>query len=665
MSVYETIKMSPLLGLQGSGGGLAYLAGLAGGDKVYVDDVFGTFLWNGTWGGTGSAVTINNGIDLTGEGGLVWTKHRNYGNSHQLYDTERGAGKPLYSNITNGEGNNPVFSSFNSNGFSLTAGSANLDALNGGTSQEYASWTFRKAPGFFDVVKFTGNGSTGLRAINHNLGCTPAFIIVKNASGGATWGCWHKDLTSKNYYFPLNDTDQERDGTQQLWDATDTTFSFHSGIVGNGSGVTFIAYLFASEEASFGTGGNESIIKCGSYGITSGFSDQTIDLGFEPQWLLIKRTDAASSWSIVDNMRGLTDGETVRLRANLSNAEQTTTPGQVLISATGFTVKEGTTDYLIGPSSRYVYMAIRRPNKPPTAATEVFHTNYLASNGKDIKQITGFPIDLLLYHYGDAVNAIDRVRGKVRSRTPYNYAEGAFTPDMLDYSDGFKNESFNGSVSLGYSFKRAPGFFDIVAYQGTGSARTVNHNLKVKPELMIIKCRTDTRSWIAYSSYSTAEKFLQLDDPFGSQDSAELFNDTEPTATQFTVGTSNSVNNANSTTGKYIAYLFATLPGISKIGSFTGTGNAINVDCGFANGARFVLIKRADPAPAGAGSWYVWDTARGIVSGNDPYILLDSPVAQVTNTDYIDPLGTGFTVTASAPAALNASGGNYLFFAIA
>ena len=63
--------------------------------------------------------------------------------------------------------------------------------------------------------------------------------------------------------------------------------------------------------------------------------------------------------------------------------------------------------------------------------------------------------------------------------------------------------------------------------------------------------------------------------------------------------------------------------------------------------------------------WYVWDTARGIVSGNDPYLLLNSTAAEVTNTDYIDPLNAGFTVTSSAPAALNASGGTYLFLAIA
>ena len=95
--------------------------------------------------------------------------------------------------------------------------------------------------------------------------------------------------------------------------------------------------------------------------------------------------------------------------------------------------------------------------------------------------------------------------------------------------------------------------------------------------------------------------------------------------------------------------------------SYTGTGADLNVDCGFSAGARFILIKRTDAS----GDWYVWDSARGIVAGNDPYLLLNSTAAEEPNTDYIDPLASGFTVTSSAPAALNASGGTYIFLAIA
>jgi hypothetical protein len=119
-------------------------------------------------------------------------------------------------------------------------------------------------------------------------------------------------------------------------------------------------------------------------------------------------------------------------------------------------------------------------------------------------------------------------------------------------------------------------------------------------------------------------------------------------------------NYTNRNATQQIIYLFATCPGVSKVGSYTGTGADLNVDCGFTTGARFILIKRTDST----GDWYVWDSARGIVAGNDPYLLLNSTAAEVTAlTTLTHP--SGFTVTSSAPAALNASGGSYIFLAIA
>ncbi len=117
----------------------------------------------------------------------------------------------------------------------------------------------------------------------------------------------------------------------------------------------------------------------------------------------------------------------------------------------------------------------------------------------------------------------------------------------------------------------------------------------------------------------------------------------------------------NSSGENYVVYLFATLAGISKVGTYSGTGSNINVDCGFTAGARFVMIKRTDST----GDWYYWQTALGINSGSDPYLRMNSTGAKVTSYDYIDPLNAGFTITSSASADLNASGGTYLFLAIA
>jgi hypothetical protein len=78
-----------------------------------------------------------------------------------------------------------------------------------------------------------------------------------------------------------------------------------------------------------------------------------------------------------------------------------------------------------------------------------------------------------------------------------------------------------------------------------------------------------------------------------------------------------------------------------------------------------VLIKRTDDNSSGTANWYVYDSARGISSGNDPYLFMNSTAAEVTGTNFVDTTSVGFQVTAAAPAALNANGGTFIFLAIA
>ena len=139
-----------------------------------------------------------------------------------------------------------------------------------------------------------------------------------------------------------------------------------------------------------------------------------------------------------------------------------------------------------------------------------------------------------------------------------------------------------------------------------------------------------------------------------------LFRSTSPTSSVFTVGTALSTNQSG---GTYVAYLFATCAGVSKVGSYTGTtGVAKQIDCGFTSGARFILIKNITSSGL---DWYVYDSARGIVAGNDPYMLLNSSAADVTTTDYIDPYSAGFEISSTAPTDINQTGSTFIFLAIA
>jgi hypothetical protein len=125
----------------------------------------------------------------------------------------------------------------------------------------------------------------------------------------------------------------------------------------------------------------------------------------------------------------------------------------------------------------------------------------------------------------------------------------------------------------------------------------------------------------------------------------------------FTLGDGGAVNGSGST---YVAYLFASCPGVSKIGTYTGNGSSQTINCGFAGGARFVLIKRTDST----GNWLVGDSARGIVAGNDPLLYLNSTAAEVTTLDWIDADSSGFIVNQDSTANANVNGASYIYLAI-
>lgn len=741
----------------------------ASGD-VFVDDVFSTDLWTGN-GGTQSIV---NGIDLSGEGGLTWIKYRDQSLSHHLTDTERGTNSQLSSDSTGAAGASTVrVTGFNNNGFTLGANTG----VNGSTGT-YVGWTFRKQEKFFDIVTYTGDGTSG-KTVSHNLGSVPGMIIVKRLDGADDWNVFHRkaDATApEDKYLQLNKYDAVADSISKWNDTAPTATEFTLGNNGhvNANGGTFVAYLFAhapnsnfledsteyyasnSNISGFnGTGeyriyvngnlGNtyynagtasgsvsgapafaeieaaietatgqkvrtgpqqlisgaitfysivtigpdsspfddeESFITCGSYEGNGSTNGPVVNLGFEPQWLLIKNADNGQDgmhWYIFDNMRGMASGgENVRLKANKTDVDAGVGSSSIFdVSATGFQLNTASGSYNRNGDT-FIYMAIRRPNKPASefAATDLFALQAKsAGEGADTFISTGFNVDTVIYRKRSASATVlgDRLRGQsgggdliTNDTNTEGTNAGAF---FLDHSNGVTVDYAGGHFNVApaatdtsyirYFLRRAEGFFDTVTYtSNTTYPNTFNHNLGVVPELILIKRRDGSSAWAVYSSATGNAKHLVLNTA-NAESASSYWNSTTPTSTVVTVGGQDETWGYNGY--DYVAYLFATVDGISKVGSYTGTGSDLNVDCGFTAGARFVLIKRTD----GAGQWYLWDSARGIVAGNDPYVFLSTTSAEKTTDDYIDPLNAGFTVTSSAPAALNTNGGTYIFLAIA
>ena len=319
----------------------------ATGGSAAVASTFSTTLYTGT----GATQTITNGLDLSSDGGLVWMKKRSgaLGNiAHGLYDTGRGINQLLSSDRYGAEVTSAdSLTAFNSTGFTLGA-----DATYGRVNYSgiaYASWTFKKQAKFFDVVTWTGNAVSG-REIPHNLGSVPGMIIVKQRTGSNNWMVYHRGANggtnAENYNLYLNLTNANE--ANAMWAdtaPTDTHFTVSGGAAVNGANNTYVAYLFAHDTDA------SSMIKCGT------FSGQptSVNLGWQPQWLLCKRTDSTSNWVLLDNKR-VTGGSEDYLYANTDGVEQTSFD-LVDFTSTGF-------DVLSGLAGTQVYMAIRSASAP-------------------------------------------------------------------------------------------------------------------------------------------------------------------------------------------------------------------------------------------------------------------------------------------------------------
>ncbi len=185
MSDIKPVKQAPVQGMTGLSGGPAslLLTPPLPPDPVYVDEVFSAY----AYAGNGSSQAINNGIDLAGEGGAVIMKSRTSadasgsgspaGYGWGVHDTVRGKTKNQQLQTYAVDVTYPsAVSSFNSNGFTLG------DATYNYSSQEFISYTFRKAKGFFDCFTYSGDG-TDSRVLSHDLGSTPGMVWIKKISG--------------------------------------------------------------------------------------------------------------------------------------------------------------------------------------------------------------------------------------------------------------------------------------------------------------------------------------------------------------------------------------------------------------------------------------------------------------------------------------------------
>ena len=249
--------------------------------------------------------------------------------------------------------------------------------------------------------------------------------------------------------------------------------------------------------------------------------------------------------------------------------------------------------------------------------------------------------------YTNATNAVG-------TETTVVTAFGSDSIAIGNYSD--TNSSNKNYVSWNWKETATAGF-DIVAYTGSGSAKTVAHNLGVKPDVIICKSRSGAEEWRPYFSVLGATYGMRLNGDNAKDDDAGYWNDVEPTSSVFTVGTNAGTNGSSVT---FIAYCFAEKKGYSKFKSYAGNGNVDGpfIPTGFK--PAMVIIKDTTAAR----DWIIVDNKRNTFNVVNNRLFPNSTDAQNTSVDALDFTAQGFKIR-SNNSTVNVSGNIYAYMAFA
>ncbi len=662
---------------------------------------FNTVLYTGT-GASQSITNVGFQPDFT------WIKNRSrVGVSHSLQDSVRGTGasKTLYTDGTYYEGqygNFGYISSFDIDGFTVNPSSSALHTSQSGDT--YVAWNF-KAGGSavtntdgtitsqvsantdagFSVVSYTGNSTAGA-TIGHGLNNSPSVIITKglNATSAYNWMVYHSALTQGTYGY-LNLTNAFEGPNQEIWynAPTSNLFSIGSNVNLNANG-PYIAYCFAEVEG---------FSNFGSFVGTGTTSGQLVVTGFEPAFVMWKKTSNSTSahWNIVDNKRSLLKNKNNVLYPNLSSAEDVTSYDLIDFNENGFQVKAPYSQFNESGAT-FIYMAFAAdPTTIEPSLEDSFNTvTYDGNNSTNPITDVGFQPDFVWIKNRTNANShilVDSVRGNnsflesdgtgaesIRANEEF----ASFDPNGFTLQTNYiatNNSSYdyvawcwkgaelpainsNGSIKSVVSANPAAGF-SIVSYTGNGSAgATIGHGLGVKPNMIIVKNRNILSNFVCYNSNLGATKYLLLNTTDAQGDLTEIWNDTEPTDSVYSVGFSTNLNgNGNN----HIAYCFAEVVGFSKFGSYTGNGTTGNKQTINFEPA-FVLIKRTNDA----GAWSLYDNKRSPTNPRDKKLVPNSSAAEnVAGTTYqLNFYSDGFDFNGGG-ADLNVSGGTYIYMAFA
>ena len=432
----------------------------------------------------------------------------------------------------------------------------------------------------------------------------------------------------------------------------------------------------APECYKFGADKDQDIIKCGIYTGDTGTGDFEVHLGWEPQFIIIKRTSGGSAnWAMFDNMRGInsTARSELYLYPNLTHQEYEAE--RISLTPTGFVVSASAGILINNANDEYIYIAIRRTDpkvqKPAEVGTDVFAMDTGNPSTPNVLPTfdSGFPIDFATMRQpgtGQDWYTTYRLvqKGYININSSTN--ENTYPGFRCDSNLGWAYDGSYGTNYQSWMWKRHAGM-DVVCYDGDGKGnRQIPHSLGRTPEMMWLKARDNNSfKWNVYHSGAnggvTPENWYILFTSGVPGEYSPIWNDTAPTSTSFTVGSYNEVNHD---TSEYVMMLFASVTGLCKVGWYTGDGtdngtHAITV--GFQ--PRFLIIKEWNTSSGT--NWNVFDTLRGLGAGVNTMSLNLNDDSNQSNqgSGKIGLSATAFIPGSGGEAGWNGNNKKYIYYA--
>ena len=655
---------------------------------------FNTVLYTGD----GSATRAITGVGF--EPDMVWIKARNNPYSHNLQDSSRGGGSStaLNPNLTLAAGTYGIYgfvSSFDTDGFTVGTGSSNNVHVNA-SGTTYVAWCWKANGGTtssntdgtitstvqantkagFSVVSYTGNAVSGA-TIGHGLGVEPDIVIVKNLNlSTQSWNTYVKNVTTTNAQFLTLNTNNANGNTANPrfipGNFSSSVFSVGNDNSTNGvNGVdTYISYCFASVAG---------YSKIGSYTGNGSASGPIVNTGFEVGWILIKNTTSAGeSWIMFDNARNTSNPRNCQLRADTDGVEACTVD-TINFYANGFQPLSNWGGYNASGDT-YIYMAFAADaSAAPTLPDSFANKLYTGTNATN--SITGLGFSPSLSWFKSRSNATsnvlhDTVRGGLsRIFSDSTAAASTIADGFVSFdSDGFTLDgtgsggdvngsgrtyvawnwkansiptiNTDGTTQSVVSANQAAGF-SIIQYTGTGADATVGHGLSSAPNCIITKRLDAIEGWLVWFSSLPASNYMYLN--------SSGIGGTDTNAYKTISSTTNKIGSdgtVNASGGEYISYVFHSVSGFSKMGTYTGTG-ATHAITGVGFQPDWIIGKETD----GVDSWEMVDSARGI----NKMVYANGNNAEVTNTNFTSFDSDGFTL--SSATSINQSGQTYIYMA--